>query len=260
MRHIFLATILGFLLFHPPVSEGAVCLDGQSGCVVMSRSLPEYQSFTIELRIAWAGLPPPPSDHDNQAILFYDGSGGESQLLYQYEEGIPYLHFGPKMSDGSWHGIVPFSLAPWCDSTPHHIAAVHDANSRELRLSIDGDLVASASVPALTLWRPGLGTAIGRYGSISRKHCFGSFAEVRFWTRALTPIEIRARMWSPLSGTEEDLVGYWRLDEGSGATAVDRSPSGNNGTVLGGASWCEQTPPVPVHPATWGRIKQQFTN
>ena len=34
---------------------------------------------------------------------------------------------------------------------------------------------------------------------------------------------------------ETDLVGHWTLDDGSGTTAVDSSPEGNNGT-LGGAS------------------------
>jgi hypothetical protein len=33
------------------------------------------------------------------------------------------------------------------------------------------------------------------------------------------------------------LVGYWRFDEGSGATAADSSGNSNTGSVLGGAAW-----------------------
>ncbi|MHC4226355.1 MAG: LamG domain-containing protein, partial [Planctomycetota bacterium] len=37
--------------------------------------------------------------------------------------------------------------------------------------------------------------------------------------------------------TEADLVGRWRFDEGSGTTAYDSSGNGNDGTLVGGATW-----------------------
>ena len=41
-----------------------------------------------------------------------------------------------------------------------------------------------------------------------------------------------------VSATEQGLVGYWRFNEGSGATAADSSGHGNNGTIYG-AKWVE---------------------
>ncbi|MHC4534073.1 MAG: LamG-like jellyroll fold domain-containing protein [Planctomycetota bacterium] len=39
------------------------------------------------------------------------------------------------------------------------------------------------------------------------------------------------------SGTRAELVGWWRLDDGSGTTAVDSSSSGNDGTITGDPKW-----------------------
>jgi hypothetical protein len=36
---------------------------------------------------------------------------------------------------------------------------------------------------------------------------------------------------------DPSLVGYWRLDEGSGTTAADASGNSNHGTLVGGPSW-----------------------
>jgi len=35
------------------------------------------------------------------------------------------------------------------------------------------------------------------------------------------------------------LVAWWRLDDGSGTTAIDSSGSGNDGTLNGGAQWVD---------------------
>ncbi len=40
-----------------------------------------------------------------------------------------------------------------------------------------------------------------------------------------------------MSGNERGLVGYWTFDEGSGTTANDSSPNGNNGILRNDAKW-----------------------
>jgi hypothetical protein len=37
--------------------------------------------------------------------------------------------------------------------------------------------------------------------------------------------------------TQAELVGWWRFDEGNGTTAYDSSGNGNDGTLIGGATW-----------------------
>jgi hypothetical protein len=39
------------------------------------------------------------------------------------------------------------------------------------------------------------------------------------------------------STARADLIGWWRFDEGSGTTAYDSSGNGNDGTLVGGATW-----------------------
>ncbi len=41
------------------------------------------------------------------------------------------------------------------------------------------------------------------------------------------------------TAAQADLVGWWRLDEGSGTTAIDSSDSGNDGTLQGNPQWVD---------------------
>ncbi|MDH7598639.1 MAG: LamG domain-containing protein [Sedimentisphaerales bacterium] len=45
--------------------------------------------------------------------------------------------------------------------------------------------------------------------------------------------------WGFTAGPEPDLVGWWRLDEGSGNIAYDSSGNGNDGTINGTPVWVE---------------------
>jgi regulation of enolase protein 1 (concanavalin A-like superfamily) len=47
------------------------------------------------------------------------------------------------------------------------------------------------------------------------------------------------RTLSAITITDPNLVGWWKLDEGEGTTALDWSGHGYNGTILGGCEWIE---------------------
>ena len=72
----------------------------------------------------------------------------------------------------------------------------------------------------------------------------GMIAEVRIWDYGRSATQLQAAMGERLSGNESGLVGYWPLNEGSGGTANDLSPSGNNGAIVG-AQWVE-APDLPI--------------
>lgn len=73
----------------------------------------------------------------------------------------------------------------------------------------------------------------------------GLITELRIWQTARTQLEIRANMNRLLTGTEPGLRGYWRFDEGTGTTARDRTGHGQTGTLVEGANWTTNAPPLP---------------
>jgi len=60
--------------------------------------------------------------------------------------------------------------------------------------------------------------------------------EVRIWNVARSAADIQADMNRELIGNESGLVGYWKLNEGAGATIYDSTSNGSNGTI-NGAQW-----------------------
>jgi len=64
----------------------------------------------------------------------------------------------------------------------------------------------------------------------------GYMDEVRIWNVARSATEIQADMNRELEGNEPGLVGYWRLNEGTGTTIYDSTSNRSNGTI-NGAQW-----------------------
>jgi hypothetical protein len=69
---------------------------------------------------------------------------------------------------------------------------------------------------------------------------------LRLWRIVRSQAEIMANMHRRLQGNETGLVGYYRLDEKSGSTAHDSSPSQNH-AALAGALWVTSDPPLCGH-------------
>jgi len=70
-------------------------------------------------------------------------------------------------------------------------------------------------------------------------NCFGGIIdEARIWNIARTQEEIIYDMYSNLTGNEEGLVAYWRIDEGSGDVIYDYTINSNDGSI-NGATWTE---------------------
>jgi hypothetical protein len=56
---------------------------------------------------------------------------------------------------------------------------------------------------------------------IGGENVIGNIHNIRMWTRSFTPAEATVTKDLTLTGRELDLIGYWRLDEGYGTTALD---------------------------------------
>lgn len=79
---------------------------------------------------------------------------------------------------------------------------------------------------------------------VRARHWRGKLDDVRVWNIARVGADISSTFRNELTGTAPGLVGNWRFNEGSGATAADSSvPPSADATLSGGASFSTD-----VHP------------
>ena len=115
-----------------------------------------------------------------------------------------------------------------------HLAITLDA-SKKLTFYANGQVVHSFN--NVVLGANSISNSLTIGNAHGRSEFFGGkLDEIRVWSRARTQDEIKETMKAKLSGSEDDLVAYWRLDEGSGTTIIDSSISGLTGTMYG-ATW-----------------------
>lgn len=149
-------------------------------------------------------------------------AGGHLQGWYIRDSANNVLNGGPMdtgaVNDGLWH----------------HAAMSIDAAGG--RLYLDG--VLKSSLPWTGTAGP-VTTTLPVSLAIYQGSGFwnGQLDDVSIWNTSLNTAQIQAAMNHPLSGTEAGLIGYWRLDEGSGTTTADVSSHGNTGTLVNGPAW-----------------------
>lgn len=129
----------------------------------------------------------------------------------------------PPVVDGSWHQVT--LVRRWAGAT--------DA---DLELWIDGSLIDTETSPVRTdmrfWWDAWPGFPAGQEGwfwGVEKQAAIGVLSqyedykgpvdEVRFWSRAKTAQEIVDSWAEPVSGGETGLVGWFRLNEGSGSAS-----------------------------------------
>lgn len=122
-----------------------------------------------------------------------------------------------------------------------HVAATRSKATGIMLVYVNGVLEASAvgnknslvDAPTITIG-----------GRSARNFYTGLLAEVRLWSLVRSQSELVANMHHRLDGNEAGLVGYYRMDEGGGATLQDSSASGNDAALTGSASYVESDPPL----------------
>ncbi len=198
-------------------------------------------SITLE---AWVN-PRPGSGID--AIIEKHHTVGDRQfgLRLNADNTISFLLYD---NGDTQHALISSANLP--DDEWVHIAASYDQASGEQILYINGEVETSANIGSLSLAsKPNLPMTIGAYWNdggytLARDFFSGQLDEIRIWREAVSQADIQSYMLTndltghPQIGTD-DLVAYYRFDEGEGETLFDLSFD-NDGTLTNmdaGSDW-----------------------
>jgi len=141
-------------------------------------------------------------------------------------------NFNFSIGDGSgWPGID--SSTPITTDTWYHLAATYSGT--EITLYINGvqNATKTITVPmAASTEKITLGDSPAWPG----RGFDGQMSDLRFWNVVRTPEQITADMTNSLTGTEAGLVANWKMNAGTGTTAVDAAGTYNL-TIPAAITW-----------------------
>lgn len=152
----------------------------------------------------------------------------------------------PSLLDGDWHQLT--LVRRWVG-----------ADQAQLELWIDGVLADDQLSPLRTDMRqwwsswPGFpGGQEGWFWGVEKQAAIGVLSqyedykglldEVRFWSRAKTPMEIANEFADPVNGSEPGLVGYYPFSEGQGVVTVNNLTGGQAMDLFNGGNliWSDE--------------------
>ena len=113
------------------------------------------------------------------------------------------------------HGGKTLSKAIANDGAFHHYTLTYSETNDRLSIYQDDQDLGS-------LENAGIGIVENNNSLVIGGNTFvGNLHDLRFWSKPLTLSEAYAAQFNELMGTERDLVGYWPMNEGTGAYAND---------------------------------------
>jgi hypothetical protein len=194
--------------------------------------------YTVMAYFKPNSVPPGSGSANNSAYGIVRKSGWHAGLVYGSDGSIFFEHWlqsGPTWNGaGDWEFHAPNSF--------YHVAGVVSRTEGTIKIYVDGVLKGTSSFTpgaapydyGSTPWRIG----ISNPGASEWRHpADGVVDDARIYNRALSAEEI-AKFVAP------GLIGHWRLDETASTTAVDSSPTGNDGTYTSGVT-LNQAGPYP---------------
>ncbi|MBM7555292.1 LamG-like jellyroll fold domain-containing protein [Halanaerobacter jeridensis] len=158
-----------------------------------------------------------------------------------YQSGFDFSWFFEYLSDGKLAFSVTYDDAgnqplesnkELTDNKWHHVAGVFTGTKQLFYL--DGQLQDSININDTILSNNHSLLVAASHKSDDRlsEYTTAQLKEIRLWQTALSKAEIETKMYQESKGGEAGLVGYWKLDEGTGDIAYDYA-GGNNGTISG---------------------------
>ena len=200
-------------------ADFALSFDGIDDHVTISDSF-DPTAYTLE---AWVK-----PDDNTTMNLFVRTSNNNPTSSWSHQlritSGGKFEHY---LFDGSERSVIgSTSITP---GTWYHVVGTAE-NNGVMRLYVNGDEEGTAQ-SINSLWEGGNGYIVGSNSGHGMGYFDGLVDEVRVWNIVRNISDIRVTMNQGLAGDEENLIGYWNFNEGSGSVAYDQSGNGNEGVL-----------------------------
>jgi hypothetical protein len=175
----------------------------------------------------------------NNAPCFLDPEYPTNRIAASvpWGDGGTYWDFGDITSGGR---LAYYPTNPPLTEVWQHYALVASQSGNYMRIYHNGILQAQATgMKPFTQYNANL--LLGG-GTIYNYYFYGGLCEFRIWNAALDQATIQKWMNSSLNPSHpyySNLVGYWPMNDGSGATAADNSGNGQNATLQNGPTWIQ---------------------
>ena len=233
-----LISFFGMLMsVHPALAQNyCLSFDGSTGYVGLPAGLwnsnfSNGNAITVEYWFKGSGMNSVYRVQPGSYFVagYYNGSNTNNNHIISNDGATNGVSAGPKatIQDGNWHHLA----MTW--SKNGFFTGYLDG------VQVDQRAAANVDLPAMN--------TINCLGSLGGTTEFltGSLDEVRIWNDVRTAQEIANNKNLELTGTEQGLVAYYKMSNGSGTTLTDNK-SGNNypGTLTGGVSWTVGGPPI----------------
>jgi hypothetical protein len=210
----------------------AISFNGTSNYV----SVPSATWFSGDLTVeAWVYV----RSYGNWGRVIDFGNGTTNNILLAYSEattGKPIFQIYAGGSSSSVESPTPLPTNQWV-----HLAATLQNTTGTLYVNGAAMAVNAAMVRPSALIRTN--NYIGRSNWGVDDCANAVFDDVRIWNVARSEGDLAAHMSYPLTGSETNLLAYWRFNEGSGTTAFDATTNGYHATLVNGPQWTLSTIP-----------------
>jgi hypothetical protein len=230
-------------------SGQALSFDGTNDQVITTTNYGDSSSLRIITLSAWFKTSVASGKKIVGLEQVQDGyNNNKDRQIYVGTDGKVYF----ALWDGNVRSAV--SSGTYTDGNWHHAVGVSSGNNTDIKLYIDGVLQQTTAIGTIQTYAGG--TSYWRIGSYSNDgfvnsangYFPGSIDEVRVYNRVLLASEIWGLYQAGAAdkvnaadsqgdSLEKGIVGYWKLDDASGTSAVDASGNANTGTLTNGPTW-----------------------
>lgn len=181
----------------------------------------------------------PATDTNQSLISKYTGVGNQRsyRAFYQDSAGTKRLVFQVS-SDGTaiTDGLFNYTLTP---GTWYHLAFVYTASTGTVEMYVNTSSIGTDATLATSVYN---GTANFQIGQDPDGQADGLIDDVRVWNDIRSGAEITANYQTELTGTEANLQGYWKCNEGSGTNLNDETANANDLTIGGSGTFSSNVP------------------